>query len=196
MPSGVSRYSMRKRVVGRKMYGGQSSHIPIKVNMSGVLPVIFASSILSIPCYHCRIHACGSPGYHRVRFLSVLRYDHWVYAVLYFLLIMAFNYFYISIQYNPIEIANNLRKNNGTIPGIRPGKPTADFIARVVSKVTVVGAHLPGDYRHRARSCSRQLTGMNISLGGTSDHHRGRRCPGYSPPAGIPDDDASLQGIP
>ena len=125
-----------QRVVGRKMYGGQSTHIPIKVNMSGVLPVIFASSILSIPSTiagFMNVDPDGIMG----KILSVIRYDHWVYAVLYFFLIMAFNYFYISIQYNPMEIANNLRKNNGTIPGIRPGKPTAEFIARVVSKVTV-----------------------------------------------------------
>ena len=99
-----------QRVVGRKMYGGQSSHIPIKVNMSGVLPVIFASSILSIPSTiagFMHVDPQGIMG----KILSVLRYDHWVYAVLYFFLIMTFNYFYISIQYNPMEIANNLRKN-------------------------------------------------------------------------------------
>ena len=146
-----------QRVVGRKMYGGQSTHIPIKVNMSGVLPVIFASSILSIPSTiagFMNVDPDGIMG----KILSVIRYDHWVYAVLYFFLIMAFNYFYISIQYNPMEIANNLRKNNGTIPGIRPGKPTAEFIARVVSKVTVVGGIF----------LLSQLMGINISLGGTS----------------------------
>ena len=155
-----------QRVVGRKMYGGQSTHIPIKVNMSGVLPVIFASSILSIPSTiagFMNVDPDGIMG----KILSVIRYDHWVYAVLYFFLIMAFNYFYISIQYNPMEIANNLRKNNGTIPGIRPGKPTADFIARVVSKVTVVGGIFLAIIAIGPILLS-QLMGINISLGGTS----------------------------
>ena len=155
-----------QRVVGRKMYGGQSTHIPIKVNMSGVLPVIFASSILSIPSTiagFMNVDPDGVMG----KILSVIRYDHWVYAVLYFFLIMAFNYFYISIQYNPMEIANNLRKNNGTIPGIRPGKPTAEFIARVVSKVTVVGGIFLAIIAIGPILLS-QLMGINISLGGTS----------------------------
>ena len=155
-----------QRVVGRKMYGGQSTHIPIKVNMSGVLPVIFASSILSIPSTiagFMNVDPDGIMG----KILSVIRYDHWVYAVLYFFLIMAFNYFYISIQYNPMEIANNLRKNNGTIPGIRPGKPTAAFIARVVSKVTVVGGIFLAIIAIGPILLS-QLMGINISLGGTS----------------------------
>ena len=156
-----------QRVVGRKMYGGQSTHIPIKVNMSGVLPVIFASSILSIPSTiagFMNVDPDGIMG----KILSVIRYDHWVYAVLYFFLIMAFNYFYISIQYNPMEIANNLRKNNGTIPGIRPGKPTAEFIARVVSKVTVVGGIFLAIIAIGPLLLS-QLMGINISLGGTSN---------------------------
>lgn len=155
-----------QHVVGRKMYGGQSTHIPIKVNMSGVLPVIFASSILSIPSTiagFMNVDPDGIMG----KILSVIRYDHWVYAVLYFFLIMAFNYFYISIQYNPMEIANNLRKNNGTIPGIRPGKPTAEFIARVVSKVTVVGGIFLAIIAIGPILLS-QLMGINISLGGTS----------------------------
>ena len=155
-----------QRVVGRKMYGGQSTHIPIKVNMSGVLPVIFASSILSIPSTiagFMNVDPDGIMG----KILSVIRYDHWVYAVLYFFLIMAFNYFYISIQYNPMEIANNLRKNNGTIPGIRPGKPTAEFIARVVSKVTDVGGIFLAIIAIGPNLLS-QLMGINISLGGTS----------------------------
>ena len=155
-----------QRVVGRKMYGGQSTHIPIKVNMSGVLPVIFASSILSIPSTiagFMNVDPDGIMG----KILSVIRYDHWVYAVLYFFLIMAFNYFYISIHYNPMEIANNLRKNNGTIPGIRPGKPTAEFIARVVSKVTVVGGIFLAIIAIGPILLS-QLMGINISLGGTS----------------------------
>ena len=155
-----------QRVVGRKMYGGQSTHIPIKVNMSGVMPVIFASSILSIPTTIAGFVDVDPDGI-MGSILSVLRYDGIVYAVLYFFLIMAFNYFYISMQYNPMEIANNLRKNNGTIPGIRPGKPTADFIAKVVSKVTVVGGVFLAVIAIGPILLSR-LMGVNISLGGTS----------------------------
>lgn len=155
-----------QRVVGRKMYGGQSSHIPIKVNMSGVLPVIFASSILGIPgmiAGFMTIDPDGIAG----KILGQLNYNSWIYAILYFFLIMAFNYFYIAIQYNPMEIANNLRKNNGTIPGIRPGKPTADFISRVVSKVTVVGGIFLAIIAIGPILLSRLLQ-MDISLGGTS----------------------------
>lgn len=155
-----------QRVVGRKMYGGQSTHIPIKVNMSGVLPVIFASSILSIPGTIAGFMTVDPNGF-MGKVLGLLNYDHWFYAIFYFFLIMAFNYFYISIQYNPMEIANNLRKNNGTIPGIRPGKPTADFIARVVGKVTVVGGIFLAVIAIGPILLS-NLLGMNISLGGTS----------------------------
>ncbi len=128
-----------KRVVGRKMYGGQTNYIPIKVSMSGVMPIIFASSIMSIPNM---IGSFVNPeaGSFWYTFFALFNYNSWVYAVLYFLLIVAFNYFYVAIQYNPVEISNNLRKNNGAIPGIRPGKPTADFISKVISKITFVGA--------------------------------------------------------
>ncbi|MCL2857911.1 MAG: preprotein translocase subunit SecY [Oscillospiraceae bacterium] len=127
-----------KRVVGRKMYGGQSSYIPVKVMMSGVMPIIFAGALLSIPGM---ISAFANPadGWFST-FLGWFDYDHAVYAILYLVLIIAFNYFYVSIQYNPIQMANDLRKNNGAIPGIRPGKPTSDFIAKVIAKITLVGA--------------------------------------------------------
>lgn len=128
-----------KRVVGRKMYGGQTNYIPIKVAMSGVMPIIFASSIMSLPSM-IGSFVPTEPGGFWEGFFNLFRYNSWVYAVLYFLLIIAFNYFYVAIQYNPIEISNNLRKNNGAIPGIRPGKPTSDFITRVISKITFVGA--------------------------------------------------------
>jgi len=128
-----------KRVVGRKMYGGQTNYIPIKVAMSGVMPIIFASSIMSLPSM-IGSFVPTEPGGFWESFFNLFRYNSWVYAVLYFLLIIAFNYFYVAIQYNPIEISNNLRKNNGAIPGIRPGKPTSDFITRVISKITFVGA--------------------------------------------------------
>ena len=130
-----------KRVVGRKMYGGQSTHIPIKVAMSGVMPIIFAMSILSLPqtiLSFCGINA-NSEGFWG-GFLRVFNQSTPVYAVVYFLLIIAFNYFYVSIQYNPVEIANNLKKNNGAIPGYRPGKPTSDFIYNSLNKITLIGA--------------------------------------------------------
>ena len=128
-----------KRVVGRKMYGGQSSFIPVKVMMSGVLPIIFAGALLSIP-QMISAFANPTPGGIFATFLGWFNYDHAVYAVLYLILIIAFNYFYVSIQYNPIQMSNDLRKNNGAIPGIRPGKPTSDFIAKVIAKITLVGA--------------------------------------------------------
>ena len=128
-----------KRVVGRKMYGGQSTHLPIKVNASGVMPIIFASSILSLPqtismFWHPE---SGSVGAH---ILNLFSQTSVFYIVLYALLILAFAYFYASIQFNPIEIANNLKKNGGFIPGFRPGKPTSDFITKALGKVTFVGA--------------------------------------------------------
>ena len=130
-----------KRVVGRKMYGGQSTHIPIKVAMSGVMPIIFAMSILSLPqtiLSFCNINA-NSEGFWG-GFLRIFNQSTPLYAVVYFLLIIAFNYFYVSIQYNPVEIANNLKKNNGAIPGYRPGKPTSDFIYNSLNKITLIGA--------------------------------------------------------
>ena len=117
-----------KRVVGRKMYGGQSTHIPIKVAMSGVMPIIFASSILSIPSTIQLFMGTNVSGFWQ-SFFEAFSSTGWLYSVLYFILIILFAYFYVTIQYNPIEMANNLRQNNGTIPGIRPGKPTSDFIS-------------------------------------------------------------------
>ena len=129
-----------KRVVGRKMYGGQSSHIPLKVNMSGVLPVIFAGSILSLPPTIEMF--IKNPSERLKSFFGIFSSDHWVYAIIYFIFIIFFAYFYSAIQYNPIEMANNIRKNSGAIPGIRPGKPTSDYIARIMSKITLLGALL------------------------------------------------------
>ena len=129
-----------KRVVGRKMYGGQSTHIPVKVAMSGVMPIIFASSILSIPStIEMFLGERAQEGFWG-SFFNALSPQGWVYGILYFLLIIMFAYFYLAIQYNPIEMANNLRQNNGTIPGIRPGKPTSDFISKILSKITLIGA--------------------------------------------------------
>ncbi len=133
-----------KRVVGRKMYGGQSTHIPIKVAMAGVMPIIFAMSVMSLPqtiCYFFGIRGDGKSGHAFWEgFVNLFSQNSPVYAVLYFVLIIAFNYFYIAIQYNPVEIANNLKKNNGAIPGIRPGRPTSDFIQNSLSKISLIGA--------------------------------------------------------
>ena len=155
-----------KRVVGRKMYGGQSTFMPIKVNMSGVLPIIFASSILAIPGTIKAFVPMNVEGW-LYKFLSAFDYNTGWYAILYLLLIVLFNYFYVAIQYNPTEMANNLQRNNGAIPGIRPGKPTSDFITRIISKITLVGALFLGVVATLPILLT-AVTGMNISLGGTS----------------------------
>ena len=129
-----------KRVVGRKMYGGQSTHMPIKVGMSGVMPVIFASSILSIPSTIQLFMGSNVESGFWKGFFDAFSSTGWLYSVLYFILILMFAYFYMTIQYNPVEMSNNLRQNNGTIPGIRPGKPTAEFISKILSRVTLIGA--------------------------------------------------------
>ena len=130
-----------KRVVGRKMYGGQSTHIPMKVNMSGVMPIIFAQSIASLPATigafaGWTVESEGFGG----GMMRVFETSNPFYSILYFLLIVGFSYFYASMSFNPIEVANNLKKNGGFIPGYRPGKPTADFITKVLSKITMFGA--------------------------------------------------------
>lgn len=155
-----------KRVVGRKMYGGQSSHLPIKVALGGVLPIIFASSILSIPGT-INLFLKVEDGFWGA-FFSAFDTSGWLYMVLYFLLIIMFAYFYTTIQYNPVEMANNLKSNNGTVPGIRPGAPTADYIRNILSRITLIGALflalialLPHIYG--------AATGMGqMSIGGTS----------------------------
>ena len=154
-----------KRVVGRKMYGGQSTHLPIKVNMSGVMPIIFASSILTIPS---TIQLFVTPTGFWKTVLDALSTTGWVYALIYFLLILMFAYFYVAIQYNPIEMANNLRQNNGTIPGIRPGKPTSDYIQKILSKITLIGALFLAVSALLPIAFS-AFTGMhNLMMGGTS----------------------------
>lgn len=137
-----------KRVAGRKMYGGQSTYIPLKVAMAGVLPIIFAISILSFPTTIIQlftgktsaadISSAGHPWLANI--VNVFSSNSWVYALLYFLLIIAFTYFYTSISFNPIEISNNMKKNGGFIPGIRPGRPTSDFISKSTSKLNFAGA--------------------------------------------------------
>lgn len=165
-----------KRVVGRKQYGGQNTHIPVKVAMSGVMPIIFAMAFMSLPqTLEMFIGAPDPANYENWNFMEkfyngMLRffasYSGW-YAVIYFILIIAFNYFYVNMQYNPIEIANNLRQNNGGIPGIRPGKPTSDFIQRVLSKITLIGAVCLGVIAIFP-IFFRMATGVEISMAGTS----------------------------
>ena len=127
-----------KRVVGRKMYGGQSSHLPIKVALGGVLPIIFASSILSIPST-INLFLNIKDGFWGA-FFNAFNSTNPLYIILYFILILMFAYFYTTIQYNPVEMANNLKSNNGTIPGIRPGASTAAYIKKILSRVTLIGA--------------------------------------------------------
>jgi preprotein translocase, SecY subunit len=157
-----------KRVVGRKMYGGQSTHLPMKVNMSGVLPIIFAQSIASLPATVCMFKSSWQSSW---LMTNVFNTNTWPYAVVYFLLIIFFSYFYSTIQFNPIEVANNLKKNGGFIPGFRAGKPTSDFIQKVLNKITLFGAIYLGIVAVTpiiigAVSNADTLTG--ISLGGTS----------------------------
>ena len=154
-----------KRVVGRKMYGGQSSFIPVKVNMSGVMPIIFASSLLAIPGTIGAFVRTDNPV--ALAFFNAFNYNTMLYAVLYFVLILAFNYFYVAIQYNPIEMSNNLRNNSGTIPGIRPGRPTSDFITRIISKITLIGGIILALVATLPIGIGK-IANMNISLGGTS----------------------------
>ncbi len=166
-----------KRVVGRKQYGGQNTHIPIKIAMSGVMPIIFAMAFMSIPQTIemfvkrpdpalAESWTLGQKFYNG--FLNFFSYSSPWYAILYFILIIAFNYFYVSMQYNPIEIANSLRQNNGGIPGIRPGKPTSDFIQRVLSKITLIGAVCLGIIAIFPILFNLAVPAMNISMGGTS----------------------------
>ena len=129
-----------KRVVGRKMYGGQSTNLPIKVNMSGVLPIIFAQSIATLPATIMAFVGAPASGFWAWMNTYVFDTKSAVYIIVYFFLIIAFSYFYATIQFNPIEIANNLKKNGGFIPGFRPGKPTSDFIFKVINKITLFGA--------------------------------------------------------
>lgn len=154
-----------KRVVGRKVYGGQNTHLPIKVNMSGVMPIIFAQSIASLPATICAFAGVGSGNWW---------YDHVfdsksaIYCVCYLLLIVGFSYFYATIQYNPVEVANNLKKNGGFIPGFRPGRPTSDFIRKVINKVTLFGAIYLGIIAVLPIVIGAAFGNTNFSFGGTS----------------------------
>ena len=128
-----------KKVVGRKMYGGQNTSLPIKLNMTGVMPIIFANAIVSIPST-IRMFVTPTKGTFWDKFFNAFTTESWVYAVLSLVLIIAFAYFYSAISFNPIEVASNMQKNGGSIPGIRPGRATSDFITKVVSRITFIGA--------------------------------------------------------
>ena len=157
-----------KRQVGRKMYGGQASTLPMKVNMSGVLPIIFAQSIAMIPstiAAFCKQPAEGTFWY---GFLNAIDTKSVLYMIFYFLMIIGFSYFYSTIQFNPIEISNNLKKNGGFIPGFRPGKPTADFIKKVLNKVTLFGAIYLGIVAILPLIIGKAVNNAALSIGGTS----------------------------
>ncbi|MDD2417572.1 MAG: preprotein translocase subunit SecY [Oscillospiraceae bacterium] len=161
-----------KRVVGRKMYGGQNTYIPIKVNMSGVMPIILAASMVSVPSVIFSF--TGTPvgkgifGKIGLFIFTVFNPTHPVYASLYFMLIIGFAFFYVTIQYNPLEMSNNLRKNSGAIPGYRPGRPTVDYIKRVLNKITLIGAICLGVIATFPIIFS-SISGIDgLALGGTS----------------------------
>ena len=154
-----------KRTVGRKIYAGQNSHIPLKIGIAGVMPIIFATQILAVPNF---INFFARPTGWVKTVLDSLSINGWVYTTLYFLLIMMFSYFYVSITYNPIEMANNLRQSNGVIPGIRPGKPTSTYLEKILSKITFFGALVLAVIALLPIGFS-VFTGMqNLSMGGTS----------------------------
>ena len=157
-----------KRVVGRKIYGGQSTNLPIKVSMSGVMPVIFAQSICSFPATICAffgVTAQSGKWWFDVFFSNT----SWFYALMYFIMIFFFGWFYAAIQYDPVEIANNLKKNGGFIPGFRPGKPTADFIAKVISKIVIFGSLYLGVVALLPIICGNLNPGAgSLAIGGTS----------------------------
>ena len=156
-----------KRVVGRKQYGGQSTHIPVKVCMSGVMPIIFAASIMSLPStikMMTNVKAGGVASF----IFNLFETTNPFYIIVYIALIFMFSYFYAAIQFNPIEIANNLKKNGGFIPGFRPGKPTADFIKKVLNKVTLFGAIYLGVVAILPLLIGRVVNVSSLSIGGTS----------------------------
>ena len=154
-----------KRVVGRKIYGGQNTNLPIKVAMSGVMPVIFAQSICSLPA---TLYTFA--GWNQGWFFNHLwSPSSWGYAALYFLMIFFFSWFYSTIQYDPVEISNNLKKNGGFIPGFRPGKPTAEFIQKVINKIVVFGAVYLSIVALLPIVAGNLMEGVkNLAIGGTS----------------------------
>jgi len=157
-----------KRQVGRKMYGGQASNLPMKVNMSGVLPIIFAQSIAMIPATVAAFFPAPKEGTFWYGVLQAIDTKSILYMLIYFLLIIGFSYFYSTIQFNPVEISNNLKKNGGFIPGFRPGKPTADFIRKVLNKVTLFGAIYLGVVAICPLIIGKIVKVSSLAIGGTS----------------------------
>ena len=157
-----------KRQVGRKMYGGQSSSLPMKVNMSGVLPIIFAQSIATIPATIGAFLPAPTEGSFGDAVLNAIDTKSVLYLLIYFMLIIGFSYFYASIQFNPVEISNNLKRNGGFIPGFRPGKPTVDFIRKVLNKITLFGAIYLGIVAIVPLIAGKFLPTSALAIGGTS----------------------------
>jgi len=157
-----------KRVVGNKVYGGQASHLPMKVNMTGVMPIIFASSIVSLPSIIASFFSTPTDGFWYY-FLKYTQAPSAIYMVLYVLLIIAFSFFYAYTQFNPVEVANNMKNNGGFVPGLRPGRPTAEYIARILKNVTVLGALFLSFVAILPTIVSAFSEGLgNLSLGGTT----------------------------
>ena len=157
-----------KRQVGRKMYGGQASTLPMKVNMSGVLPIIFAQSIASLPATVAAFLPAPAEGSFAYGFLNAIDTKSVLYLIVYFLMIIGFSYFYATIQFNPVEISNNLKRQGGFIPGYRPGRPTSDFIAKVLSKVTLFGAIYLGIVAIAPLIVGKAIGNNALAIGGTS----------------------------
>ena len=157
-----------KRQVGRKMYGGQSSYLPMKVNMSGVLPIIFAQSIASLPVTIWTFIGMPEAGTVSRSIYDAIDTQSPIYMVVYFIMIIGFSYFYSTIQFNPVGIANNLKKQGGFIPGFRPGKPTVDFIKRVLSKITLFGAIYLGIVAICPLLLGKVVGNDYLAIGGTS----------------------------
>ena len=157
-----------KRQVGRKMYGGQSTHLPMKVNMSGVLPIIFAQSIASLPITVWSFIGVPEQGTISRSIYDAIDTKSVIYMVVYFIMIIGFSYFYSSIQFNPVEIANNLKKQGGFIPGFRPGKPTVDFIRKVLNKITLFGAIYLGIVAICPLIVGKVMGSSSLAIGGTS----------------------------
>jgi preprotein translocase subunit SecY len=157
-----------KRQVGRKMYGGQSTHLPMKVNMSGVLPIVFAQSIASLPVTVWTFIGTPAEGTVSRAIYDAIDTKSVIYMVVYFIMIIGFSYFYSSIQFNPVEIANNLKKQGGFIPGFRPGKPTVDFIRKVLNKITLFGAIYLGIVAICPLIVGKFVSSSSLAIGGTS----------------------------
>ncbi len=157
-----------KRQVGRRMYGGQNTTLPVKVNMSGVLPIIFAQSIAMLPATIAAFLPEPAEGTFWYGFIQAIDTQSVLYMIAYFLMIIGFSYFYATIQFNPTEIANNLKRNGGFIPGFRPGKPTADFIAKVLSRITLFGAIYLGIVAIAPLVAGKFISIQGLAIGGTS----------------------------